>query len=270
MGSPAADTPDARPPHAVDVAPFWLDVTPVTVGQFAAFVEATGYTTTAERRGYGLVFDGAARLWRSVAGADWRHPSGPQSAIAGRDAWPVVQVSWYDAMAYARWAGKRLPTEAEYEYAARGGLHDCDFPWGRELLEGRRHWANAWQGRFPDFDLARDHYAGLAPACGFPANRYGLFDMLGNVYCWCSDWYDSEYYVQAPREAPAGPETGVRKVQRGGSWLSAPNHEPLAVWRRRAAYPEATTNHVGFRCASDLPPPPRDDELARGSTGPIR
>jgi formylglycine-generating enzyme required for sulfatase activity len=254
MGSPSANSADAWPQHRVALDPFWLDAAPVTNAQFEAFVAATDYETTAERRGHSLVLNSASRAWQTIEGADWRHPGGPNSSIAGRENWPVVQVSWHDAVRYARWAGKRLVTEAEYEFAARGGLADCDFPWGRYLLAADRHWANAWQGRFPDFDLGRDGYAGLAPTDAFPSNRYGLFDMAGNVYCWCDDWYSATYYGHSPMENPRGPEMGETKVQRGGSWLSAANHEPLAVWRRRAADPYASTNHVGFRCASDLPP----------------
>lgn len=256
MGSAAADAADARPQHRVILDSFWLDKTPVTNAQFGVFVAETQYATTAQRRGHSLVFDAASRTWQIVEGADWRHPAGPNSSIAGREDWPVVQVSWHDAVSYARWANRRLPTEAEYEYAARGGLSDCRYPWGHFLLASDRHWANAWQGRFPDFDRARDGYPGLAPTGAFPSNRYGLFDVLGNVYAWCDDWYDATYYDHSPVRNPGGPATGQTKVQRGGCWLSAPNHEPLAVWRRRAADPYESTNHVGFRCASDGPPAP--------------
>jgi formylglycine-generating enzyme required for sulfatase activity len=254
MGSTSAEGVDAWPQHRAVVDTFWLDELPVTNAQFEEFVAATDYKTTAERRGHSLVFQTAEAAWQTVAGAYWRRPGGPNSSIAGREDWPVVQVSWHDAVRYAKWAKLRLPTEAEYEYAARGGLADCDFPWGRHLLAADRHWASAWQGRFPDFDLARDGYAGLAPARAFPSNRYGLFDMLGNVYCWCDDWYEATYYGRSPMQNPRGPQSGECKVQRGGSWLSAANHEPLAVWRRRAADPYTSTNHAGFRCASDEPP----------------
>jgi formylglycine-generating enzyme required for sulfatase activity len=253
MGSPLADALDARPQHRVTLRTFWLDATLVTNAQFSDFVAATQYETTAERRGHSLVFDAASHGWRTIEGANWRQPNGPNSSIAAREDWPAVQVSWNDALAYARWANKRLPTEAEYEYAARGGLAECDYPWGRELLDGGQYQANAWQGRFPDFDLARDGYAGLAPAAALPPNRYGLRDMLGNAYCWCADWYDPAYYEHCPARDPGGPVSGQEKAQRGGSWLSAPNHEPLALWRRRAAEPNVSTNHVGFRCASDEP-----------------
>jgi formylglycine-generating enzyme required for sulfatase activity len=251
MGSPGAESPDAWPQHRVAIETFWLDVTPVTNAQFREFIESSGYTTTAEQRGRSLVFDVRLRAWQSLAGADWRRPHGPDSSIAGRESWPVVQVSWFDAMAYARWAGKRLPTEAEYEYAGRGGLVDCRFPWGRELIGDGTYWTNSWQGRFPHFDLTRDAFAGISPVDAFPENRYGLADMLGNVYGWCADWYEADYYGHSPRENPAGPAAGEQKVQRGGSWLSTENHEPLAIWHRRAADPTESTNHTGFRCARD-------------------
>jgi formylglycine-generating enzyme len=262
MGSPTGGHAGDLPPRRVPVPSFWLDETPVTNGQFARFVDTTGYITTAETRGRSLVFDAETRQWRTALGADWRHPGGPASSIAGLEDWPVVQVSWYDAVAFARWADKRLPTEAEYEYAARAGLADFPYPWGRELLTGGRHQANAWQGRFPDFDLGRDGRVGTSAVRAFPPSRYGLFDMLGNVYCWCADGYDA---------AEDDAAIDGQRVQRGGSWLSAENHEPLAVWRRRGAEPAESTNHVGFRCASDSAPAEATEELevAGRPTGPI-
>jgi len=251
MGAPHADRPDARAVHEVVLSPCWLDETLVTNDAFARFVIATDYRTTAERTGSGRVFDVDAKQWKTVAGADWRHPEGPNSSIAARGEWPVVQVSWHDAVAYARWANKRLPSEAELEYAARSGLVDVDYPWGRELAPAGKPSANAWQGRFPHFNQNRDGYHTTSPVRAFPPNRFGLYDVVGNVWCWCSDWYNAQYYDRNDRDDPRGPATGTLKVLRGGSWQSTDNHQPLAVWRRHAAAPSQTTNHVGFRCARD-------------------
>lgn len=251
MGADLGGFADQRPAHVVAIPSFQLDGTPVTNRQFARFVQQTGHVTTAQRRGWSLVFDTEAAAWRRVDQADWQHPSGPNSSIAGRQHYPVVQVSWFDASAYAAWAGKRLPTEAEYEYAARGGLADCDYPWGRELKPGGSCQANFWQGWFPLADAAQDGFAGLSPVDAFPPNRYGLHDMAGNVRCWCADWYAPDYYARNENFAPTGPIRGEHRVRRGGSWLSAANYgDALKVAYRDHAPPDEATNHTGFRCAA--------------------
>ncbi len=252
MGRPRPSADHQRPVHAVRLAPFWLDAAPVTNRQFEAFVAETGYQTTAERDGASLVYHRARATWRRTEGADWRSPEGPGSSIAGREDFPVVQVSWHDAVAYARWAGKRLPTEAEYEYAARSGLDSRAFPWGDEHQPAGRYLANTSQGWLSQDDPAGDGYRGASPVDAFPPSRYGLYDIAGNVLCWCHDWYADDYYGRVAGPNPAGPATGQRRVRRGASWISSP-HQPdaLRVDARSSADPRAATNHTGFRCARD-------------------
>jgi formylglycine-generating enzyme required for sulfatase activity len=284
---------DEKPAHLVRVDGFFLDETEVTNEQFAAFVAATGYVTTAEktptveeilkysRAGTpppspdqlvpgAMVFQGtpgpvdARELfsetppwWRWTPGASWRHPAGPGSSIAGKEQYPVTQVSWDDAAAYALWAGKRLPTEAEWEFAARGGLVDQPYVWGDEPPnEGH---ANLWQGDFPYRNTAADGFAGPAPVKSFPPNGYGLYDMAGNVWEWCADWYDRDLYrkrYQLPIN-PVGPERSSnprrpvpQRVQRGGSFLChasyCSRYRPSA---RHGCPPDTGMAHIGFRCA---------------------
>lgn len=283
---------DARPVHRVRVGGFWMDATEVTNAQFAAFVAATGYVTVAERKprtedypgvpaeklvAGSVVFTPATQAvsladplqwWRYVPGADWRHPEGPGSSIAGRGNHPVVQVAYDDAVAYARWAGKRLPTEAEWEFAARGGLAGQSYPWGGELQPGGRWMANTWQGAFPYHDTAEDGYARSAPVSSYPANRYGLYDMAGNVWEWCSDWYRPDAYEKQPAgndgvvENPQGPakadsfdpqEPGLpKRVQRSGSFLCTDQYcTRYMVGSRGKGAPDTGSNHLGFRCVQD-------------------
>ncbi len=252
MGSPDATHHDQRPVHQVSLAGFWLDTQQVTNRQFAQFVKSTGYETTAEQRGQSLVFDSIQGRWREVAGANWRHPRTANDSLVGKEEYPVVHVSWYDATAFAAWAGKRLPTEAEYEYAARAGLSDCLYPWGREPTPAGVRMANGWQGWYPQEDRGHDGSKGLSRVGIYPPNRWGLYDMAGNVWCWCGDWYATDYYGQSASRNPAGPATDVERVRRGGSWLSSANHDgALLVAHRDHAPPETTTNHTGFRCARD-------------------
>ncbi len=250
MGNDLSSYPDQRPAHDVTLRPFWMDVHTVTNRRFARFVEATGYVTTAERQGWSRVFDRPSGQWVRLEEADWRHPVGPAGPLAGdEDDKPVVHVSWHDAAAYASWAGKRLPTEAQWEYAARAGLRDADYPWGRSELVEQRYQANYWQGWFPREDLAADGYSGVAPVGSFPPNRFGLYDMSGNVWQWCADWYGEEAYRLGPAVDPSGPGEGTFRVLRGGSWLSAENNGgAYRVWVRSKRPPDVCYQDVGFRC----------------------
>jgi len=253
MGSLDTMYNDQGPVHQVTIAGFWMDTHQVTNRQFAKFVELTEYETTAEQRGHSLVFDRTQGSWQEVVGASWRHPRSDNDSLVGKEEYPVVHVSWYDARAFAAWAGKRLPTEAEFEYAARAGLSDCLYPWGRESAPNGKRMANGWQGWYPQEDRGHDGAKGLARVGSYPPNRWKLYDMGGNVWCWCSDWYAADYYGQGASQNPAGPSTGAQRVRRGGSWLSSINHDgALRVAHRNHASPETTTNHTGFRCARDL------------------
>ena len=232
---------DAVPVHEVEIDGFWMDRNAVTNAQFERFVKETHYVTVAEKPMAQLppgsfVFDPPDRVpdfsnhmiwWDFRKGADWRHPQGPASNITDRMDYPVVQVCWDDAVAYAKWAGKRLPTEAEWEYAARGGLDRKRYVWGDEQSPGGKWQANIWQGEFPVRDTGEDGFRGTAPVGSFPPNKYGLNDMSGNVWQWCATGYRPDYYQNSPRKNPQGPdssfdpgEPGVSKrVQRGGSYL---------------------------------------------------
>ncbi|HEY9784869.1 MAG TPA: formylglycine-generating enzyme family protein [Candidatus Obscuribacterales bacterium] len=279
---------DARPLHKVSVDGFWMDRTEVTNEQFERFVRATGYVTVAEQKPARSEFPEAEeadlvpgsvvfaptrskvsfhqpyRWWRYVPGANWRHPEGPKSTIESRGNYPVVQVAYEDCIAYAKWAGKRLPTEAEWEYAARGGMEHKLYPWGNELKRDGKWQSNTYQGEFPveGKDTGEDGHAGIAPVGQFPANRYGLFDMCGNVWEWVSDWYRPDYYATlaaAGRAArnPQGPassfdpdEPGQKKrVQRGGSFLCTDKYcTRYVLGSRGKGEIRSATNHIGFRC----------------------
>jgi len=244
------EMPDEAPAHEVEVKSFWMDAREVTVGEFAKFVEATGYRTDAERFGWSGVFDREAGEWVRVDGADWRRPEGPNSKAAADE--PVCQVSWRDASEYARWAGKRLPTEAEWEYAARGGLAGRRYAWGDELRPQGRPVANWWQGEFPARDTGEDGFKGRAPVGSFQPNGHGLYDVAGNVWEWCADWYARDYYAASPRENPAGPDAGEERVIRGGSWMCAENFcSNYRVAARSHATPDTGLDNLGFRCARD-------------------
>lgn len=283
--------PEEAPVHRVTVSGFWMDRTPVTNRQFREFVNATGYVTFAEIAPVPENYPGAlphmlkagslvfappmfrvvdlsdwSQWWRFKLGADWRHPYGPDSSIRGRDEHPVVHIAYQDAEAYARWAGKDLPTEAEWEYAARGGLDGAEFAWGDELTPGGRHMANTWQGEFPRQNLLQDGYRGTSPVTAFPPNGYGLHDTIGNVWEWTSDWYAPRHEADAPKACcipqnprgarqeasydPCQPYIRIpRRVLKGGSHLCAPNYcrryRPAA---RHAQPVDTSTCHLGFRC----------------------
>jgi formylglycine-generating enzyme len=263
---------ETLPIHTVELDPFWIDRTPVTNAQFKRFVKATGYVTQAEQSLDGqppgsIVFTPPAEMppnlqdvrqwWRYVPGADWRHPDGPASNLDGLDNYPVVHISWFDAQAYAKWAGKRLPTEAEFEYAARGGLVQKRFVWGDDLKPEGRCMANIWQGRFPIDNTKEDGWYGTSPIKTFPANGYGLYDLSGNVWQWCADWYDPTYYADSPRKNPPGPLAGYdpaeanmpKRVQRGGSFLCCDSYcKGYMPGSRGKGDPVSASNHVGFRC----------------------
>lgn len=249
MGNDESPHADERPVHEVRVGPFWIDTHEVTNRQFDEFVKQTEYITTAEQRGWSLVLHRRTGRESKVAGADWRHPEGGHTSLSIRAEWPVVHVSWYDARAYADWAGKRLPTEAQWEYAARAGLRDNDFPWGCEELIGGRYQANYRQGGFPQSPRAPDGFEYLAPVMSFPPHGFGLYDLSGNVWEWCGNWYQQDDYRSGARVEPTGPAEGTTRVLRGGCWATGPDDHPgYKVWARWHRPPDHTSNQVGFRC----------------------
>ncbi len=282
--------PEEAPAHRVTVDGFWMDRTPVTNSQFKKFVQATGHTTIAEivpdPKNYPgilphMIYAGSlmftpprhavnlrdfSQWWSFAKGANWRHPYGPGSNINALDNHPVVHVAFSDALAYAQWAGKGLPTEAEWEFAARGGLDEAEFAWGDELTPGGRHMANTWQGNFPVENTNDDGFERTSPVTAFPPNGYGLHDMIGNVWEWTGDWYSPKHEADAKKACciPENPRGGreenshdprtinvkiPRKVIKGGSHLCAPNYcrryRPAA---RHAEPIDTSTNHLGFRC----------------------
>jgi sulfatase modifying factor 1 len=283
-------TTDSRPVHRVFVDGFWMDETEVTNEQFALFVKATGYVTVAERTPRAEDFPGAPpeslvpgsvvfspphhavplsdpyQWWSEIRGTSWRHPLGPESSIEEKERFPVLHIAYDDALAYARWAGKRLPTEAEWEFAARGGMTGQLFPWGDDFKKGGRWMANTHQGHFPDHDTGGDAFTGIARVAQFSPNGYGLYDVAGNVWEWVSDWYRPDYYTQlaaagAVARNPQGPadsfdpdEPGVKKrVHRGGSFLCTDQYcSRYMVGTRGKGEVGTGTNHLGFRCVKSV------------------
>jgi formylglycine-generating enzyme len=254
------------PVHPVRLEPFHIDETAVTNAQFATFVKDTGHITDAERYGSSAVFHlvvaaanadilgnaAGAPWWINVRGAHWRRPEGARSDITDRQNHPVVHVSWNDAAAYARWAGKRLPTEAEWEYAARGGLAGRRYAWGDELTPDGRWRCNIWQGRFPHTNTAEDGHLTTAPVKAYRPNGFGLWNTAGNVWEWCTDWFSPTYYAEAPPDDPCGPQTGTARVMRGGSYLCHDSYcNRYRVAARSSNTPESSSGNLGFRCAND-------------------
>jgi formylglycine-generating enzyme len=254
------------PVREVELDPFHIDALAVSNADFTAFVDATGYLTEAQRFGWSFVFYGllpqsvldthpqvaaAAPWWCAIEGAYWRAPEGPGSDLASRLDHPVTHVSWNDAAAYAAWAGKRLPSEAEWEYAARGGLVQKRFPWGDEVTPQGEHRCNIWQGHFPDYNSLDDGYLGTAPARSFKPNGYGLYNMVGNVWEWCQDWFAREH-PQGPRN-PRGPAAGTARVMRGGSFLCHDSYcNRYRVAARYCNTPDSSASNIGFRCVADI------------------
>lgn len=286
--------PDEYPAHKVKVNGFWMDKHEVTNAQFRKFVKATNYVTTAEQKpdwnqmkkqlppgtpkppdsvlvpgalvftpsSYPVPLDNPARWWKWVPGANWKHPTGSGSSIKGKDNYPVVDISWYDAEAYCKWAGKRLPTEAEWEYAARGGLIEKKYPWGNQAPEQGKPKANTWQGNFPNKNTDWDGYYGTAPVMSFSPNGYHLYDMAGNVWEWCSDWYSADYYKslagkltvnpQGPSQSYDPMQPGMQvKVVRGGSFMCNPSYcKGYRVTSRMMSSEDSGLENLGFRCVA--------------------
>jgi formylglycine-generating enzyme required for sulfatase activity len=254
------------PVHPVTLPYFWMDRTAVTNTEFASFVRDTGYVTDAERFGVSAVFHLTVRAeardivgrptdapwWLSVAGADWAHPFGRLSSAKAAPQHPVVHVSFRDAQEYCQWSGRRLPTEAEWEYAARGGLAGKRFVWGDELRPRGRWMCNIWQGSFPTHNTEDDGYLATAPVKSYRPNRYGLWNMAGNVWEWCEDWFSPDYYAQSAAHDPRGPAVGTRRVMRGGSFLCHDSYcNRYRVAARSSNTPDSSASNIGFRCAND-------------------
>jgi len=255
------------PARDVTIDPFYIDTTAVTNREFARFIKETEYTTDAEEFGWSFVFDGfldddqreyelqrvpGAPWWTGVKGANWLRAEGPDSSVSDRLDHPVVHVSWADAQAYCEWAGKRLPTEAEWEYAARGGLTGKRYAWGDELKPDGEHRCNIWQGEFPEHNTGEDGYEGTAPVDAFDSNGYGLYGVSGNVWEWCGDWFSPDHHVDGPRENPVGPSDGEQRVMRGGSYLCHRSYcNRYRVAARSSNTPDSSTGNIGFRCVVD-------------------
>jgi len=295
-GDNAQASADELPKHTVALDSFYIDITEVTNAEFKKFVDATGYITTAEKApdweelkkslppgtpkpadsslmAASLVFKSTksavnlsdySQWWSWVAGANWKHPQGPNSSIAGKDNYPVVQVSWDDANAYCKWAGKRLPTEAEWEFAARGKLTNNIYPWGNENINVGKVKANTWEGKFPYYNALKDGFFGAAPVKSFAPNAYGLYDMAGNVWEWCSDWYNNTYYTTCKGRTTVNPKGATssydpeepyikKRSLRGGSFLCNDAYcSGYRVARRMKSSPDTGLEHTGFRCVKSV------------------
>ncbi len=260
------------PVREVSVPPFWIDPCTVSNQQFAEFVDATGYVTEAERFGWSFLFHlhltkkqrevlrqdravAGIEWWLSVPGTCWKQPLGPDSSIDNRLDHPAIHVSWHDANAYAKWRGCRLPTEAEWEFAARGGREQTIWPWGNKLLDKGRHRCNIFQGNFPKKDSGADGFKGTCPVDAFEPNDFGLFNCIGNVWEWCQDWFSPDYHQARPdlRDNPIGPPSGKNRVQRGGSYLCHDSYcNRYRLSARTSNTPDSSGSNVGFRCVRDV------------------
>jgi formylglycine-generating enzyme len=292
MGSDEPKFSDARPWHRVRLSGYWIDKNLATNAQFARFVAATHYVTVAERKpkaedfpnappellvpgsvvftppSHAVPLNNGMQWWAYVPGVNWRHPQGPSSTINGRENYPVVHIAYEDAEAYAKWAGKRLPTEAEFEYAERGGLDRAPYAWGKEFAPGGKYMANTFQGHFPENDTGADGHIGISPVGSYKANGYGLYDMSGNVWEWTSDWYRPDYYKMLAAHGPVavnpkGPEDSIdpsepgvpKKVHRGGSFLCSDQYcSRYMPGGRGKGEPGTSTNHLGLRLVKDAGP----------------
>jgi formylglycine-generating enzyme required for sulfatase activity len=257
------------PIRTVTLSAFEIDTYPVTNAEFAAFIAATNYRSEAEVFGWSFVFwshlpadsygtlveDRVAQTpwWCKVPSATWKHPEGPGSDVVDRANHPVVHVSWNDAVAYANWAGKQLPTEAQWEYAARGALEQKLYPWGDDLTPAGEHRCNIWQGRFPMEDTAEDGFAGSCPVDAFQPNGFGIYSMTGNVWEWCADWFHTKFSAGNVLQDPAGPATGETKVMKGGSFLCHASYcNRYRVAARTSNTPDSSASNIGFRCVRNL------------------
>jgi len=253
------------PIREIELNPFWIDKTTVTNEMFARFIAETGHKTDAETFGWSFVFwahipkakfrelvvdtVAAAQWWCKVPGANWQAPEGPGSSIRSRADHPVVHVSWRDAVRYCEWSEGRLPTEAEWEYAARGGLVQKLYPWGDKLRDGGKHLCNIWQGEFPHHDTGEDGFAGTCPVEAFPPNGYGLYSVTGNTWEWCADWFSPSFHVTGARLNPQGPVTGTNRVIKGGSFLCHKSYcNRYRVAARSSNTPDSSSSHMSFRC----------------------
>ncbi|MGG4144345.1 formylglycine-generating enzyme family protein [Paenibacillus algorifonticola] len=255
------------PIREVELSAFYIDAHAVSNREFKQFVDDTGYVTESEQYGWSYVFhlfvsEACARTvtrsvqrtpwWWVVEGADWKHPDGPDSSMEERMDHPVVQVSFNDALAYCKWSGKRLPTEAEWEYAARGGLDQKRYPWGDELKPDGQYRCNIWQGKFPTVNTSMDGYVGTAPVDAYSPNGYGLYNVVGNVWEFCADWFSVDYHQSASLQNPLGPPSGQSKVMKGGSYLCHRSYcNRYRVAARSSNTPDSAAGNMGFRCARD-------------------
>lgn len=266
-GSEGFTADGESPVHKVKIDSFYIDPYSVTNAKFAEFIDDTGYETEAEKFGWSFVFYSFlspqiaqtvtqvvqnAPWWYPVKGAYWKHPEGSGSSIVQRMNHPVTHISWNDAQAYCSWAGKRLPTEAEWEYAARGGLESKIYPWGNKLKPNGKHRCNIWQGEFPKTNTKQDGYIGTAPVDSYTPNGFGLYNVVGNVWEWCSDWFNPTYYSKGEMNNPTGPSIGNTRVMRGGSYLCHKSYcNRYRVAARSSNTPDSSSGNIGFRCVAD-------------------